>query len=374
VTLGSLFDGIGGFPLAAVRLGITPIWASEIDPVCIDITKRHFPNMKHLGDIKNIDGADLEPVDIITFGSPCQDLSLAGKRKGLSGKRSGLFNEAVRIIKEMRQKTNGAYPRRIVWENVPGVFSSNGGEDFRTVLEKIAGIADPGTSIPRPSERVGWLNAGAVVGDSWLLAWRILDAKYFGIPQRRKRIFLVADFGGRGAGEILFKPEILRRNSTECEKNWKDTAKGIRRSIEQRAIDFGGTASRIQMNPEVAVTLQAGGGGGKTGLYCLPYKSFSFQRIGEYKESDISKTLASRDYKSPTDLIVEPTFKIRRLTPKESERLQGFPDGWTEYGYDKKLFSDNQRYKILGNSLAIPCVEFILSGIIDFEKKGMELY
>jgi len=147
MTLGSLFDGIGGFPLTASLCGIDTLWASEIEAVPISITKKHFPSMKHLGDIKNINGADVDPVDIITFGSPCQDLSIAGKRAGLEGERSGLFMEAVRVMKEMRVKTNGRCPARIVWENVDGAFSSNRGEDFRVVLEEIAAIGAGGGNI-----------------------------------------------------------------------------------------------------------------------------------------------------------------------------------------------------------------------------------
>jgi DNA (cytosine-5)-methyltransferase 1 len=215
-TLGSLFDGIGGFPLAAVTVGITPVWASEIEAAPVSITKRHFSGMRHLGDITKINGGDIEPADIITFGSPCQDLSVAGKRAGLQGKRSSLFMQAVRIIKEMRIATNGKYPARIVWENVPGAFSSHNGLDFQTVINEISQIAEQGVFVPRPSEKCGWLASGGVLGDCFSLAWRCLDAQYFDVPQRRRRIFLVADFTGRCAGEILLKPEglqggILRR-------------------------------------------------------------------------------------------------------------------------------------------------------------------
>ena len=210
MTLGSLFDGIGGFPLAAARNGITPVWASEIETAPVSITKKHFPDMKHLGDITKINGAEIEPVDIITFGSPCQDLSVAGKRAGLDGERSGLFLEAIRIIKEMRDATDGTRPRFCVWENVPGAFSSNGGDDFRVVIDEIAKIAEPGVSIPGPPRGEGWPVSGSVMGDCWSLAWRVMDAQYWGVPQRRKRIFLVADFGGHGAGEILFKPDGLQ--------------------------------------------------------------------------------------------------------------------------------------------------------------------
>ena len=144
ITLGSLFDGAGGFPYAGTLAGITPIWASEIEPFPIRVTTKRFPKMKHLGNIAEVSGAEIEPVDIITFGSPCQDLSVAGNRAGLAGERSGLFREAIRIIREMREKTNGSKPKYIVWENVPGAFSSNDGDDFRTVLEEIARIKDGG--------------------------------------------------------------------------------------------------------------------------------------------------------------------------------------------------------------------------------------
>jgi DNA (cytosine-5)-methyltransferase 1 len=180
ITLGSLFDGIGGFPLAAVREGILPVWASEIEAAPISITKRHFPDMRHLGDITKINGGDIQPVDIITFGSPCQDLSISGHRAGLDGERSGLFMQAIRIIKEMRSATNRTYPARVIWENVPGAFSTDNGRDFQTVIEEIAKVAEEGISIPQPSEKIGWLAAGAVLGDSWSLAWRVLNAQYWG--------------------------------------------------------------------------------------------------------------------------------------------------------------------------------------------------
>ena len=155
LTLGSLFDGAGTFPFAAQQCGVKAVWASEIEPFPVEVTKKRFPGMKHLGDITKVNGAEIEPVDIITFGSPCQDLSVAGKRAGLDGERSGLFMEAVRIIKEMRCKTNGRYPKIAVWENVPGAFSSNKGEDFRIVLEELCKIEGGNTSVPRPPKRGG---------------------------------------------------------------------------------------------------------------------------------------------------------------------------------------------------------------------------
>nr|DAZ63397.1 MAG TPA: Cytosine specific methyltransferase [Caudoviricetes sp.] len=181
--------------------------------------------MKHLGDITKIHGDKIEPVDCITFGSPCQDLSIAGRRAGLAGERSGLFIEAVRIIKEMRSSTNGLYPTFAVWENVLGAFSSNGGEDFRAVLEELARIEQPDVSIPRPSGRGGrWSKAGAIAGNGWSLAWRQLDAQYWGVPQRRKRIALVVDFAGQRAGEILFERTSLSRHPDSRIPAWKEIA------------------------------------------------------------------------------------------------------------------------------------------------------
>ena len=228
MTLGSLFDGSGGFPLGGVLAGITPIWASEIEPFPIRVTTARFPNMKHYGDITTIKGSELEPVDIISFGSPCQNLSVAGKREGLDGDRSSLFYEAIRIVKEMREATNGKYPRYIVWENVPGAFSSNKGEDFKAVLTEICKVKDEQVSISKPAK---WENAGRIMGDGYSVAWRLLDAQYWGVPQRRQRIYLVADFDGGSAGKILFESEGLSRYSAQGFKSWQSSANGTSESI-----------------------------------------------------------------------------------------------------------------------------------------------
>ena len=226
LTMGSLFDGIGGFPLAAIRNGVTPVWASEIETFPIEVTKERFPDMIHVGDITKLNGATLPPVDVICGGSPCQDLSVAGARAGLAGARSGLFMEQVRIVREMRNadKRNGRTahlirPRFMVWENVPGAFSSADSEDFRAVIEETLRIADSGLSVPRPPSG-RWESAGAVLGEEFSLAWRVLDAQYWGVAQRRRRIFLVADFAGGSAPAILFEQDRLLGDTASSAGTW----------------------------------------------------------------------------------------------------------------------------------------------------------
>ena len=263
LTMGSLFDGSGGFPLAATLNNVQPLWSSEIEPYPIKVTSKRFPRMKHYGNINEISGKEIEPVDIITFGSPCQDMSTAGKRRGmlntcssckaeykitsedqqcpqcgadLEKTRSGLFVEAIRIIKEMREATNGKYPTFIIWENVTGAYSSNKGEDFRTVLEEICSITDHSLSIPQPKGNK-WLKAGEVLGDNHSIAWRTFDAQYWGVPQRRRRIYLVADFGGQRASEILFESACLQRNTAPGGETWKRAAADPEGSIGETGTD-----------------------------------------------------------------------------------------------------------------------------------------
>jgi DNA (cytosine-5)-methyltransferase 1 len=216
LTLGSLFNGIGGWILAGEKYGIKTLWESEIDEYCQAVTHHHFPDVKQLGDITKIKVEDLPPVDIICAGSPCQDLSVAGKRAGLEGERSGLFHTAIRLVHELRARTGK--PRYFVWENVPGAFSSNKGLDFRAVLEEISE-----TEIPMPKDNK-WAPAGVVEWDGGSICWRTLDAQYWGVPQRRKRIFLVADFGEQSAGEILFERKSLYGDTSECERKGQDLA------------------------------------------------------------------------------------------------------------------------------------------------------
>ena len=280
LTMGSLFDGSGGFPLAATLNNVQPLWSSEIEPYPIKVTSKRFPQMKHYGNINKLSGKEIEPVDIITFGSPCQDMSMAGKRRGmlntcskckaeykitsedqqcpqcgadLEKTRSGLFVEAIRIIKEMREATNGTHPTFIIWENVFGAYSSNKGEDFRTVLEEICSITDHSLSIPRPADNK-WLKAGEVLGDNHSIAWRTLDAQYWGVPQRRRRIYLVADFGGQRASEILFKSAGLQWSTAPGEEQRQRAAADPEGSIGETGTDteliygIGRTAWRSGVN------------------------------------------------------------------------------------------------------------------------------
>ena len=232
LTLGSLFDGSGGFPLGGMFAGITPLWASEIEPFAVRVTTKRLPQMKHYGDVSALNGADLPPVDIITFGSPCQDMSIAGKRSGLDGSRSSLFYEAVRIIKEMRCATNGKYPRFAVWENVHGAFSSNKGEDFRAVLESLCRVKDKTVSVPRCEK---WTNAGEILADGFSIAWRVLDAQYWGVPQRRKRIFLVADFDSECAGKYCLSPKACRGILQRASKRGKELPPLLKAALERQA-------------------------------------------------------------------------------------------------------------------------------------------
>lgn len=223
LTLGSLFSGSGTFELGGMLAGIEPVWNSEIEPFPIMVTRRQLPQVKHYGDVSALNGAKLEPVDVITFGSPCQDMSVAGRRAGLDGARSGLFHQAIRIIREMREATHGEKPRFIVWENVPGAFSSNHGQDFKAVLDAVIGIKEPGAEVP-PPDKGRWRHADLFLGDGWSVAYRVLDAQYWGVAQRRRRVFLVADFDSERAGEILFDRDGLRRDPRKGKAPWPGAA------------------------------------------------------------------------------------------------------------------------------------------------------
>lgn len=403
--------------------------------------------MIHLGDITKIKGDNIPPVDVITFGSPCQDLStaIAGKRAGLSGERSGLFMEAVRIIKEMMEATNGEYPQYAIWENVPGAFSSNKGEDFRAVLEELARIKEAGISIPLP-DKSKWAKAGLLTGDDWSIAWRTMDAQYWGVPQRRLRISLVIDLTGGRAEEILFEPESLRGHfapgitpgqaAAGAVENGAGTADRAFTLKIRSGCDGGGKGALVQTEKSATLstlkdqtlfvaeptfciqgntidradTANANGTGVKKDV-CYTLNTIDRPAVCYAATTepnmvvcdDCSPAIRSRDYKDPnivcydargnvdgktsttitgdhnsritdyTSVIIEKIicWIVRRLTPTECERLQGYPDGWTDLGkwVDSKgkthKAADTPRYKALGNSIALPQWYYVLGGIAD---------
>ena len=524
ITLGSLFSGSGTFELAGLAYGIKPIWASEIEPYPIRVTTKRFPLLKHYGDISKMDGSKIEPVDIVAGGSPCQDMSIAGKREGLDGAKSGLFRQQIRMITEMRNATNGEYPRYMVWENVPGALSSNKGADFRCVLEETARIKDPAFNVPMP-EKSKWGTAGLIVGDGFSIGWRILDAQYWGVPQRRRRIFLVADFNSGSAGEILFKREGLSWHFAQSREAWQTATGSPAESIgeagrivlddqggscinvnydnvltlraeshgnqpcimlenhpndgrvkiddsgtcqtltgqmgtggnnvpltmnnrptvckpipiqDQAMSNGGGNGDGIASDNDAMYTLMAGTNHGiayslqgnmvgraekngprgsginqdvnftlnATDQHAVAYRMESF---GEYSEANKASCMKSRDCKGATDVVVEPNYIVRRLTPLECARLQGFPDWWTEnlgtkenditedmmeFWRDvfethrkivtgaKKPKTDNQikkwlmnpdsdsaEYKMWGNGIALPCAMFVIEGISEIVRR-----
>lgn len=419
--------------------------------------------MIHLGDITKIHGNQIEPVDCITFGSPCQDLSIAGRRAGLAGGQSGLFVEAVRIIKEMRKATDGMYPTFVVWENVPGAFSSNGGEDFRTVLEELARVEQPDAIVPRPPRGGRWSKAGAIAGAGWSLAWRQLDAQHWGVPQRRKRIALVVDFAGGRAGEILFERESLPGHPDQSIPPWKSITRfaqnrpaGNDRVVADResgniidALPFdttqitsplnwsspkwgdpchplaasahtpsavvkvfdargngdgqivptitGDHENRITDYTAIAVDLYNGAvtGDTATSITCRSIASHSGPQVmesygignGQAHASVTKEKSGTLDTMHDAQAVaigrLEPpkkiTWIVRRLTPTECERLQGYPDGWTDIGEwtdtkgKKHKAADSPRYKALGNSIALPQWFWIVQKMKPYMGDGAKL-
>lgn len=512
----SLFDGSGGFPLAASLCGIEPVYAAEVEPYPIAVTKNRFPKMKHLGDVSKVKGGEIEPVDIITFGSPCQDMSIAGKRAGLKHAdmgddettRSGLFLEAIRIIKEMREATNGVYPRYAIWENVPGAFSSNRGEDFRTVLEEFIRVKEKDAVMP-DVPKAGWPYADCYSGNGWNLAYRVFDAQYWGVPQRRRRIYLVADFRGGSAKEILFERKGLRGNIAASGETWQGTAKAVKNGTRaddcegesdfliafaqnqrNEIRDLGEKAGCIQAEPgmkqqtfivenievqgfdrynqcltgEVQDTLRTPSGGDNYATVAVAFEPGVASRVGGHIYENVAGTLRANagdnrlaivqpiivdsiggnaetawqgdtapclkatHYKNPPCITVSagfcpeesaktrgvgyaeeqsPTLRthylVRRLTPTECARLQGFPSWWgivnpvenltdedyafwldvrntyaeingkatKEYTREQmlawynKLHSDSAEYKMWGNGIALPNALYVMQGIAE---------
>lgn len=421
----SLFDGSGGFPLAASLCGIEPVYASEVEPYPIAVTKSRFPEMKHLGNVEEVKGDQIEPVDIITFGSPCQDMSVAGKRAGLKHTsagddettRSGLFIEAIRIIKEMRLATNGIYPRFAVWENVPGAFSSNRGEDFRLVLEEFIRIQEPNAVMPAVPQ-AGWAYADCINGDGWSVAYRTFDAQYWGVPQRRRRIYLIADFRGGRAGEILFKRDGLRGHfkagGTQREEVTENAGNGTK--ADDRAVgvalekiildDQGGQQINVRSDGKSS-TLRAEAHGN---VHCvIDLKPLVYDTRGN-GDGETVPTITGDHNNRVTDYTalccegkpIVLDYIVRRLTPTECARLQGFPSKWgfldakedfTEDEYKfwlkvrntyarinnkavkdytkaqmltwySKLHTDSAEYKMWGNGIALPNALYVMQGIV----------
>ena len=274
ITMGNFFSGSGTWELAAKICGIKVLFESEIEKFPVELEAKRFPEAIQLGDISKVNGAEIPAVDILTNSSPCQDISTAGKRKGMlhiskgdkETTRSGLFSEVIRITKEMREHDANTWsdehirpwirPRIWCWENVPGAFSSNSGEDFRRVIEEVARIIEPTAVIPKPAK---WGYAGVVDGNGWQIAWRTLDAQFFGVAQRRRRCFLVGDLGGHCAAEILFERESVSWHFKEISKAFEETS----RSLGERISD----ASRIVM---------AGIREDETGVGCVKEKAVGF--------------------------------------------------------------------------------------------------
>lgn len=316
--LGSLFDGSGTCPLAASAVGIIPAWASEIEPFPMAVTQSRFPKMTHLGDITKMNGAEIEPVDVITFGSPCQNLSIAGNGKGLAGQESSLFFEAVRVIQEMRCATNGRFPQIVIWENVYGAFSSTQGEDFRTVIETLWKICEGDDSVPRYAEdkrgRQKWPHTGFVLGDHSSIAWRGLDSKGWGVPQRRKRVFVVLDLGGQCAGRILFEREGLRRDFKKVRRTGQTVRPASETSPAEHhrvyAVENHAQDSRVSLRPDNTVQTLAGRmgtGGGNVPLVLVP--CFGQASYDEYAPTEQAVTLKATggNYGGGTEtLVLEP--------------------------------------------------------------------
>ena len=316
LTAVSLFAGVGGFDLAMERNGINVVATVEIDKNARGVLQHQFPNTQHFTDVTTVTGEDLRNAGfipergIITGGFPCQDLSVAGKRAGLVGARSGLFYEIARIADETKAKW-------LVLENVPGLLSSQRGADMGAVV-------------------------GTLVELGYGVAWRVLDAQHFGVPQRRRRVFIVAERAGDPArcAKVLFE-----RTSVQG-----DTSQG-RTPREEVAGDVGESPSSGLLSVERVF--------GQTGF-------------AKYSENEVT-TLSATTYKRAEDnVVVREVQTVRRLTPTECERLQGFPDGWTAERIDevKGLVTqaDSSRYKQMGNAVAVPCVEWIVNRLVEIDR------
>ena len=388
-TYGSLFAGVGGIDIGLDSAGLNCLFQVEIDESCQQTLSYHWPDVSKYRDIKDVSGHDLPPVDLITFGSPCQDLSVAGKRAGLDGERSGLFHEAVRIIKEMREKTNGEYPKISIWENVTGALSSNGGADFGQVLYEMD-------------------EAGACLSE-----WAVLDAQYFGVPQRRRRIYLISVYdpaiAARCPDKILPVSQSSSGNTKKSIKQGEEASGevtscirsggegGIPSSIGENLIAQSFTPSSHSQYVEGVGTLRANGGdigGGSENIIVFshtqgldPQASYSAwptlraeggghavaivldgTRVNDVRtyEDDKTPCLTNRMGTGGNTVLMvspQPISNVRRLTPIECERLMGWPDNHTLYRADGKINSDSARYRMCGNGVASPVIKWIADQI-----------
>lgn len=347
----SLFAGVGGFDLGMDAAGYRCVAQVEWDKHCQSVLSRHWPDIPRWGDIQTVSGYDLPPADVITFGSPCQDLSVAGKRAGLEGGRSSMFHEAVRIIREMQDGSNGTFPRAAIWENVPGALSSNKGEDFGVVLDEMAKL-------------------GAVV-----LEWAVLDARWFGVPQRRRRIFLVAVFDP-AAAERCPNPLL----PVAPRSGWNPPARRTTGETDARNPEVGSAgyvkAKRAMSNTdddrweqtETAPTLNAFDNASETrSTVLMPVPQaviFTAQRVGEpprvYEDGTPALLGRMGTGGNNTPMVAESTgFTTRRLTPLECERLMGWPDDHTRWKADGTEQADTHRYKQCGNGVASPVAAWV---------------
>lgn len=347
-TVGSLFSGIGGFDLAFEQAGFRVACQVEIDSRAKGVLARHWPEVARYGDITQLDAGELEPVDVICGGSPCQNLSVAGSREGLAGPQSRLFFDFVRVC--------DAFPDAwVVWENVPGVFSTRRGEDFATVLREFTGFWP---AVPKG----GWGTEGVCIGPKRTVAWAVLDAQWFGVAQGRRRVFLVGHSRNRaGPYEILLEPESVRGDSPPR----RDTE-----AVAPTLLASGAGTSRpagIASEPDFLVTQALTGHFGRGGADDNDAQG-GFLVI-PVRGADVVYTLRSDPdgvgQGHNTNYIV--ATAVRRLTPRECERLQGFPDDWTRWDAAGRELSDTARYRMIGNAVAVPAVQWIaarLAGVL----------
>ena len=390
----SLFSGVGGFDLGLEAAGMETVFQCEWDKHATNILEKHWPHVPRWGDISTLTGKHIlqhaPVIDVVAWGSPCQDLSVAGKRTGLEGQRSGLFHEGMRIIKELRKETNNEYPRISIWENVAGALSSNRGDDFGIILDEMA-------------------EAGALV-----IEWAVLDAQYFGVAQRRKRIYVIAIFDSAISrscpNPLLPVSEGLPRHIEESQSAWKKATETVGGSVaytksrRAQSVDDYETWIENVVNPtlnqfdqgdirtttaitqlvlfensyrdgariakeQITQTLSAkmGTGGGNTPM--VAYFVREDVKNKNFSATPIDQSLALQTMRmSPSShhaqTVINQNTVVRRLTPLECERLMGWPDDWTATKNDGTPQSDTHRYKQCGNGVASPVAQWIAEQLL----------